>query len=497
VSIHPDPRPKSASRRFLLLPLLALTGWLLVRGCLLAGDSQVPATPAPPTPQAERMLAGPPTVATPPEPERRPAAPVSPAPPDLTPLDFAAVVDELATLGEATASLALQDEIDAARQSDQEARALFAALLDRFADAGERAIDLLTTIPAAPAPHDAARRGVAQLVLGAECSRRHKVAEAAGDRSRIDGLVHAVLATMPQSPALTEAGTAVLDGAPFLRLGHEAAVQNLVELAGRREFPRAAATRLLLTLWDNLQRSGERSAADLASLAMLLIADPDPSKRTAACRQLLADPRHRLVALAWLREHRDLAVATELAQLAAQELPPTDALAVLRDLGPLLPSSPGAYMALGFRAPQALTEAYQELLAADSQPAVRSDLVAGLAMADPEHALPVVELALASDPSPAVRVQAMLTLTATAAATHGEQACQQALDDPAVARDPARLAVVVFALQNLEAAGLVNAVDRLGQRLRSCALREDTRLALEQLLARALPGGQTSNTAGR
>lgn len=441
------------------------------------------------------MLAGSAATPTTPEPERRPAA--AAAATAGPPLDFAALVDELATLGETTAAQVQQDEIDAARQTDKEARALFGALLERFGDAGERAVDLLTTIPAAPAPHDAARRSVAQLVLGADCARRHAAAEAAGDRSRIDPLVHAVLTAMPQSPALAEAGTAVLDGAPFLRLCHEAPVLGLVELAGRQQFPRPAATRLLLTLWDNLQRNGERSAADLASLAMLQLADPDPSKRTAACRQLLADARHRLVALAWLREHRDRAVAAELAQLAAQELPPTDALTVLRELGPLLQSAPGAYMALGFRAPQTLAEAYQELLAADSQPATRSDLVAGLAMADPAHALPAVELALASDPSPAVRVQAMLTLTATAAATHGEQACQQVLDDPVIAGDPARLAVVVFALQNLEAAGLVNAVDRLGQRLRTCPLREDTRLALEQLLTRTLPGGHTSNTAGR
>jgi len=108
-----------------------------------------------------------------------------------------------------------------------------------------------------------------------------------------------------------------------------------------------------------------------------------------------------------------------------------------------------------------------------------------------------VELAQSSDPAPEVRAQAMLTLTATATLTHGEQACQRALDDPAIGGDPGRLALVFLALQNLEAAGLTNAVDRLGQRMRAAPLREDTRLQLEQLLARALPGGQTSDQQSR
>ncbi len=425
-------------------------------------------------------------------PQREPAGLVQA--PVVTAADFCALVEHLAELGETTTALAQSDEIEAARASDAEARDTFTSLLDQFADAGERAIDLLTTIPGdSTVPRDGARRAVLQLVLAAECARRETAAEAAADRTRIDALVHALLATMPQNEVLAELGTAVLDRRPFLRLCHEPRILELVLLAGQEQFPRPAATRLLLTLWDNLQRTGERSSAELASLAMVLLADADPSKRTAACRLLLGDRRYRSVVLAWLREHRDVPIASELASLAARELPPAEALSVLRELGPILTNLPNAYMALSYRAPETVADAYRVLLAENTHPETRADLIAGLAMADPTQAVPAVELALTSDPSPTVRLQAMLSLTATAAASHGETACQRVLDDPAVHGDPSRLAAVVFALQNLEAAGLTNAVDRLGQRLLAASLRPDTRLLLEQLLARTLPAGQTSN----
>jgi hypothetical protein len=47
-------------------------------------------------------------------------------------------------------------------------------------------------------------------------------------------------------------------------------------------------------------------------------------------------------------------------------------------------------------------------------------------------------------------------------------------------------------LQNLEAGGHANALDRIGQRLRVLPLAEGSRQTLEAILARSLPGGQTS-----
>lgn len=492
--LHLSPRLAWA---LILLPLLVLG--LLVGLALAAwgGDAPGPTTepptsPATPTPTTGETMWAEHSPASAPAPEREAAE--SPAEPAVAAADFPTLVERLVDLGETTTALAQADEFAQAKASDEAARRSFAALLQQFDDAGERALDLLTTMPGASTlPRDTARRFVLQLVLAADCARRHDAAVAAADHTRIDALVHAALAILPQNAPLAELGGTVLGKRPFLRLCHEAAVLGLVQLAGQEQFPRAVATTLLLTLWDNLQSSGERSSAEFASLAMVLLGDGDPSKRTAACRHLVTDPRYRPLVLAWLREHRDHAVAAEVGNLAARELPPADALQVLRELGPILGTMPSAYMALGFRAPETLADSYRELLAQNSQPAQRSDLIAGLAMAEASAALPAVELAQATDPAPAVRLQAMLTLSARAAVTHGEAACQRALDDPAIGTNPTHLQVVVFALQNLEAAGLTNAVDRLGQRLRATPLRDDTRVLLEQLLRRALPDGQTSD----
>jgi hypothetical protein len=494
------PDPSASHLRWLLLLVAMITITFVVTRC--CGPASQPildpqGQPAAPPTDAGHTLQAATTPAVPTETiERSLAAAPPPATKAVEP-EFAELIEQLTLLGEATTSLVQSDEIEAAREKDTEARQCFEALMTRFADAGERALDLATSLGISTAPHDAAKRFVLQLTLAMECSRRHVAAEAAKDYSRLDPLVHAILAVLPQNAELLALGVTVLDKRPYLRLCHEPDVLGLVDQAGREQFDRPSATRLLLTLWDNLQRTGERSSTELASMAMLLLGDADPSKRTAACRQLLADARYRQVMLAWLRERADVAVAIEVANLAAQELPANEALGVLRELGPTLKNMPSAYMSLAFRAPEAIGDAYRELLAANTHAAMRTDLIAGLAMADANHAIPAVELAQGSDPAPEVRAQAMLTLTATATLTHGEQACHRALDDPAIGGDPGRLALVFLALQNLEAAGLTNAVDRLGQRMRAAPLREDTRLQLEQLLARALPGGQTSDQQSR
>jgi hypothetical protein len=89
----------------------------------------------------------------------------------------------------------------------------------------------------------------------------------------------------------------------------------------RRKFSREHATKLLLTLWDNLQKNGERSSDELSRLALMLLVDSDPSQRTAACRQLLSDARYRDLVLSWLRERNDQTVANEIAWPAPHELP--------------------------------------------------------------------------------------------------------------------------------------------------------------------------------
>lgn len=476
------------------LPLVAI-GFVLAfvitsqkppeRADAVSPDATAPATPIQ-APGAHELAAAPAS----PEPSARTAAPVSPPPPELT---FEQRIDALVLIGQRTAALAQQDDQAAATASDQEAREVFAALLVHFPDAGERALALLTALPDTPKePLIHGRRIVLQLVLRTECERRDLAAAAANDRSRIDGLVQAILDVMPISSVATEAGAFALVDQRFLRACHEPAVLGLVQLAGETKFSREVATKLLLTLWDNLQRFGERSSDEISRLALLLLGDGDPSQRTAACRQLLRDPRYRNLVLAQLRTQGDLTVAKDLAMLAASELPPAEAVALLRELAPVLPQATGQWLALGHRAPDNVADGYRELLAASIQPQVRRDMITGVGMAQTPLGLEIAQFALENDPSVDVREQAVMALSARREDGVGERALQRAIDDAAFAQDPARLAGLVFALQNLESSGQTNAVDRLGQRLRLLPLHADSRRTLEAILARSLPGGQSS-----
>ncbi|MEO6593815.1 MAG: hypothetical protein ABIP94_03585, partial [Planctomycetota bacterium] len=168
-----------------------------------------------------------------------------------------------------------------------------------------------------------------------------------------------------------------------------------------------------------------------------------------------------------------------------------DALAVLRELAPILPTLPGAYVLLAHRAPEVLADSYRELLASNIQPGIRKELIGGVGVTRTALAVEIAEFALQNDPSPDVRLQSVFALT-IGDAQAGERALQQILDDPAFAGDVSRLDATIFALQNLEVAGHNNAVDRIGQRLRSMPLSAASRQRLEAMLSRGLPGGQTS-----
>jgi hypothetical protein len=422
--------------------------------------------------------------------ERQPVPDVAPAQPLAS---FEELVEQLVTLGMQVADFAQQDEIDAAKTADQEARRAFGELMERFQDAGEHGLAMLASVQNDPVdPRDRGRCIVLKLVLETELARRDATATAVADRSRIDPLVQSLLEIMPQASAIADTGAEVLVDRPYLRLVHEPAVLGLVRLAAAQKFSRQHATKLLLTLWDNLQKNGERSSDELSRLALMLLVDSDPSQRTAACRQLLSDARYRDLVLSWLREGNDQTVANEIACLAAHELPPAEALQVLRELAPVLPRSPAPYIMLGFRAPELLADAYREQLASNTQPAWRSDLITGIGFTQTDLGIEIAQFALDNDPSPDVRIQAMFALTSKRQEGLAERALQQVLDDPRIAQDPLRLAAVVGALQNLEAGGYANALDRVGQRLRGLPLAEWSRQTLEGILARSLPGGQTS-----
>lgn len=466
---------------------------------LLAGLAAVtladPATPAASTAELAPVAVVAALAPTPPAPAPLPRV-AAPAPSPAPERTFDERIDELVAIGRRTADRAQDDDHEGAAASDREARARFDELMAAFADAGERALRGLAAATDAPVHGFVQGRELAlQLVVVAECARRAADADATGHRAGIDGFVHDVLATIPASAAMAAVGERALAQQPHLRLAHETAVLRLVELASASAVPQATATALLLTLWDNLQRFGERSSEALAALALALIDGAEPSQRLAACRHLLRDPRYRAIALASLRERGDRAFVRDVATAVAQDLPVDDALGVLAELGPTLGRAPHAYLVCGHRAPDAVADAYRRLLADDVQPDRRADLVAGVGMARTATGLDVARTALAHDPAPAVRLQAVFALTANADLETAVAALLQAADDAALTADPLRCDGLAFALQNLERHGDADAIDRAARRLGALSLSESGRAALAGIRERALPGGGASAPA--
>lgn len=478
--------------------------------CLFAGVAITalaiwPAKPAPIEVQPQALATQAPT----PEPDRTATAMPDPAiervavtapATNEAPLVFAECVAQLCDMGLRTAELAQDDEIDAAKRLDAETRDLLAKLLQQFPDAGERSLAMVIAMAGGPElaprpPLENTRLGVLQLLLRSELTRRQELAVMVQDHSRVDALTSAILEAMPIGSLTAQMGERCLHQAPYLHIVHEPSVLNLLKLAGEDEFPREIATNMLLTLWDNVKAYGERTSAELTQLAMLRLDTGDPSQIITACRQLLADAKFRAVVLSWLRERKDMELAAEIAQLAARDLPVRDALDVLRELAPLLPHTRGAYTGLGIRAPEVLADAYREHLAANNQPDIRRELIMGVGMLPDPAGLKLAELALAHDPSPDVRIQAMYVFTVHATPEAAEQAINQLLDDPVIANNEIHMSSVVLALYNLQN-GDPNTLARLGARLQSMGLPDYSLASLKEILARSLPGDATPTTKG-
>lgn len=429
------------------------------------------------------------------------AVPVTVPPASKTPpLVFVMCIAKLCRMSLRTAELAQEDEMEAAQQTDEKTRILLDRLLQQFPDAGERSLSMLIEMTGSSAdqqtqPYENTKLGVLQVILENDLSRRNEVGDQVKDRTRIDTLVQSLLDSMPIGPLTAKMGNRCLNDRPFLRIAHEPQVQNLLKLASNDEFPRNIATNMLMTLLDNAKNAGERTPAELTQLAMLRLDSSDPSQIVAACRQLLRDDKYRSLALSWLRDRQDLQLASEIAELVASQLPVRDALEVLRELSPLLQRTRGAYMGLGARAPEVLAEAYNQHLAANNHPTIRRELIMGVGMIPNPAGLKLAKLALANDPSPGVRIQAMYVFTVHATPEAAEQAINQLLDDPAIANNQEHLGAIVLALTNLEHAD-PNIIARLGARLQSMSLAGYSRVSLAEILSRVLPGGELLQPKG-
>ena len=478
-----------------------MAGVLGLFGCAMAGvilsdttghDVGAPPTEQPPGERHDPQLAAWATRQRAPGPEVPDREAWSP--PQAAALEtFESVIKRLCELSDQTAKHARDDEHEAAEALDNEARAVLATAMHRFRDAGERALTMVVELPNARAggPRPIGQNnllGVLQVILAAELARRHETAEKFGEPSSRDELVAAALTAMPIGSNTAEMGDRLLHQRPYLGLCHEPRVLELLRLAGQGTFSRTIATRMLLTLWENLRASGQRSSDELSHLALILLDDADPSQVIAACRQLLGDARYRTVALAWLRERGDREIAGEVARLAGRELPPAEALAVLRALSPLLQHTRGTLLAVGVRAPELLADAYREQLAAGTRPALRREMVMGVGMLPDASGLEIAQLALDHDPSVEVRLQALFVFTMHGLGVGAEAAVHQILDDPKISADPHHLDTVVLALRNLEDED-ANALARLAARIRAMPLSAKSERVLDEMLARSVPSG--------
>ncbi|MGE3173759.1 MAG: hypothetical protein AB7O97_14130 [Planctomycetota bacterium] len=497
-------RARTVSRSRMILGSCAVVVMLLA-ALALAASHAARAAPIDPT-AAARAAAGRPAPGDPPATSAPPDiaagapgptfAPASheriavPPPPTRT---FDQYVDALVAAGQQVLELQDAGDRDGAMRRDREAQLLFDEMLVQIDDADRQALAALSTTapPAAAGRSDGdLRHRVLELALRVALQRRH----ARGDRdsrSAVDQLTAAILTLLPGSQRLAQdLGRGLLEGAPYLGATHEPQVLELLALSGEGRFDVDVARALLTTLWDNLRATGDRTSEQLTGLGLLLLDGGNTPERLAAGRLLLADDRYRLVVLEHLRRTRDERLARELAMAAAQQLPPTIALGVIAAAASVVDDQTAPLLTLGMRAPATLRQEYERRLGDDVQPRLRALLVSGAGFTGTEDGLEVARMALAQDPDPDVRMRALFALTGRAGATDGEAAIGRALDDPRIRDDPARLAGVVLALENLARDGLINAVDRLAPRLRTCAmLSPASRDHLERIVAQTLPGG--------
>lgn len=414
----------------------------------------------------------------------------TPNPTAEAPADFDALLARLVALATRGVAEVRAHDIERARATDAEAKATFETIVLAFADAGERALFHLTGLPepAADDPELTAKveRSMLLRLIDYTLQARH----ARGSGPDLDTFVAGLLDAVEQSGRLADDLAPPLIDKPYLGLPHEDAVLRLAELSPVATYLQPYAAKLIVTLWDNLARTGARSRTDLATVALMLKDDSNPAKRSAAMQRLLGADDERLVdfVLTEVEQKRDGRLARELALSAAEATTPARAMAILQrmrrvDDSPLT----GATLTLALRDPASLRSAYEGLVGDGRDAALRADVITALGFNPSPENSALTRLAFDSDPDPGVRARALLALSAKGA--QGEQVIERALEDVSfLGAKGERLPDVIAAIQNLAGAGDLNAVARLGRRvLARPDLAKHDRADLEQLLANTLP----------
>jgi hypothetical protein len=472
-------RPAGLRAALLLLPLLAVGGglWLDARGDPVAaietaGGAAAPAPEAAGAPVATAM--------------RQPL----PAPPDPPAASFDDYVERLVAIGVATIGALDAGDGAGAQQHDAAARSLLAELLRKVPDPAGRALFHLTGLLAEDTTTAGqVRRRVCVTILELTLDELHRT----GAHARVEQLVRDLLATIPQEEAFAdELGRGLLVDRPWVGTAHEAQILELAALADRSPRLAELASALLLTLWQNLEAGGARTPEQLAGIALLGQEDPAAAIRLASACKLatVQGGRWRDLVVDTIWRTRDTRLAPAVAQQLAAAAPPQVALAALGRLLPLLGTHASApFLALAGRDARPLADGYEQRLAAGTDAPLRAELVTGAGFAGGARGVALARLAIDADPDPEVRIRALFVLSAQGGTEAAERALAQALDDPAVQRDPRRLGQVVLAFENLARGGDPNATARIGRRLqaRQELLSQGDRATLGELLARYLP----------
>lgn len=458
-------------------------GWIGVRPAQQGSVGPVPTLPA-----AASLSIDPTPIE--PTPAARTALDVDTKDPTADPIDFDALLARLVALATRGVAEVRAHDIERAKGTDAEAKATFEQIVLAFADAGERALFHLTGAPDADADDTELTAKVERAMLLRLVDYTLQARHARGPGNDLDTFVTGLLDAIEQGVRLADDLAPLLIDKPFLGLPHENPVLRLAELSPVATYLQPYAARLIVTLWDNLARTGARSRTDLATVALMLKDDSNPAKRSAAMQRLLGADDERLVdfVLTEVEQKRDGRLARELALSAAEATSPARALAILQRMR-RVEDSPltGATLTLALRDPASLRSAYEGLVGEGRDAALRADVITALGFNPSPENSALTRLAFDSDPDPGVRARALLALSAKGA--QGEQVIEHALGDVSfLGAKGERLPDVIAAIHNLAGAGDLNAVARLGRRvLARPELAVHDRADLEQLLANTLP----------
>ena len=402
-------------------------------------------------------------------------------------VEFERLINQLVELVRDLERAIKGDDAERAGQIQREADRVWAMFRRCDPPAEETALLMLGDAAVTSTPAAQLRSRLCLRVIGEGLTWRLRSFEASDDRRPLDQLVAGILTLLAAGHPAPDQLAALLIDKPYLSLSHEDQMLDLVAAAATSEQLVTATSRLLKTLWHNLERSGARSSAELAGLALLFLEDGNPCRRLAAMTYLLSarDGQFRDVVVTSIVRHHDTRMASAVSIAAAAELAPRAALAVLQRLRPLAKQTMmAAFMTLGERDADVLQTAYHQELRAGSDPELRAELVSGIGFRGPEG-LALARRAFDLDPSVEVRSRAMFAMTSQAPAALGERTLMAALDDERFSQDPKRLGQVALALDNLANAGEHGAVDRVGRRLLAHpALTARDRERVDAMLAR-------------